>query len=503
MPQPFSSSSIPSTLSSLKKLNDASLFHHNACINGKWVESKSSQKFEVHDPATLARIGALPDMNSSDVQSAVSSAKRSFQEWSKFTARKREACLLKWYDLIRENKKDLGRIMTIECGKPTAEAEGEVEYGASFIKWFAEEGIRSYGDYIPAPGANTRHVFMKQPLGVVGIVTPWNFPIAMITRKVGAALAAGNSVVIKPASETPYSALAITELAHRAGIPPGVINVVTTHSNVEEVGTELCTNPDVAKISFTGSTGVGKKLMSLASGTMKRVSFELGGNAPFIVFDDAEIDKAVDGLMASKFRNAGQTCVCANRIYVHQSIHDEFVGKVADRVAQLKVGHGLVEGVNIGPLIYDRALTKVDNLVQDAINKGASVVTGGKSLKDSMVGHFYSPTILTNVKDDMLVAKEEIFGPVCPIFTFHDEQEIIQRANNTRVGLAGYFFSRDIGRIWRVAEGIDVGMVGVNTGAISSEIGPFGGVKESGLGREGSKYGLDEYLNIKWVTLAL
>ncbi|KAJ1675596.1 hypothetical protein EV182_000960 [Spiromyces aspiralis] len=454
------------------------------------------------DPGSLQTLGHLPDMDVGDVKRAIMAASDAYTSWSKQTPAYREQILQKWYQLAKNHKSDLARLMTLESGKPVAEAETEIEYGASFIKWFAEEGRRAYGDHIPAPLPDRRYIVIKQPMGVVGVITPWNFPIAMITRKVSAALAAGNTVVVKPASETPYSALALCELARRAGIPPGVLNVVTSHTYTSDIGSELSTNPTVAKISFTGSTKVGKKLMELASSTMKRVSFELGGNAPFIVFDDADLDKAADGLIACKFRNAGQTCVCPNRVYVHRSVRDQFVERFVARVKGLKIGHGLGQGTNIGPLIHERALAKVGELVDDAVSKGARVECGGKSLRSELGGYYYEPTVITGATDEMRFTQEEIFGPVCPVYEFDSVDEVVERANASRVGLSGYFYSRDVGRVWQVAEAMQVGIVGVNTGSISTEVGPFGGVKESGIGREGSKYGLDEYLNLKWITIA-
>ncbi|KAI9471206.1 hypothetical protein LPJ79_001600 [Coemansia sp. RSA 1821] len=488
----------------LSKLKDPSLFRAEAFVDGKWVKAASGKTFDVEDPGTLEKIGSVTDMDASDVRKAVDAGSAAFESWKKTTAKQRAVLLRKWYDLIIENKDDLARILTLEGGKPLIEATGEVLYGASFIEWFSEEAKRAYGDVVPSPVANSRMVVMKQPVGVAGIITPYNFPNAMITRKVGAALAAGCTVVVRPAHETPYSALALCELAQRAGIPPGVINVVTcSGENTPEVGRELTTNPTIRKVSFTGSTPVGKLLMEQASSTMKKVSFELGGNAPFIVFDDADLQTAAENLLACKFRNSGQTCVCANRVYVHESVYDEFVDKFVSLVKQkLKVGHGLDEGTTFGPIITERGLLKVEDQLKRAINSGAKVVLGGKRPSINVSGQFFEPTVLVNVSDDVPMSCEETFGPLCPIYKFTSEEEVLRRANNVPVGLAGYFFSRDIGRIFRVAEALQVGMVGINVGNVSSEVSPFGGVKESGVGREGSRYGIDEYLNIKLLNIA-
>ncbi|KAJ2853620.1 hypothetical protein J3B02_003059 [Coemansia erecta] len=445
-------------------------------------------------------------MHIEDVQKAVEAASRAFVSWKTTTAKQRSVLLRKWYDLIMDNSKDLARLMTLEGGKPLAEATGEVAYGASFIEWFGEEAKRAYGDVIPSPMKGTRMVVMKQPVGVVGIVTPYNFPNAMITRKAGAALAAGCTVVIRPAHETPFSALALCELADRAGIPHGVLNVVPCSSeHTSDVGKELTTNPTIRKVSFTGSTSVGKLLSGQAAGTMKKVSMELGGNAPFIVFEDADIDVAAEQLIFCKFRNSGQTCVCANRVYVHESVYDEFVAKFTDLVKKhLCVGHGLSEGVNFGPLLTERGMKKIEDQLKRAVDAGARAVLGGKRPESiSMDGYFFEPTVLVNVSDDVPMSCEETFGPLCPIFRFSSEEEVVSRANDVTVGLAGYFFTRDIGRVFRVAEALEVGMVGVNTGSISSEVVPFGGVKESGIGREGSRYGIDEYLNMKTFNISL
>ncbi|KAJ2453740.1 hypothetical protein EV183_002039 [Coemansia sp. RSA 2336] len=488
----------------LSKLKDPSLFRAEAFVNGKWVKAASGKTFDVQDPGTLEKIGSVTDMDASDVRKAIDAGSAAFESWKQTTAKQRALLLRKWYDLIVENKDDLARILTLEGGKPLMEATGEVLYGASFIEWFGEEAKRAYGDVVPSPLANSRMVVMKQPVGVAGIITPYNFPNAMITRKVGAALAAGCTVVVRPAHETPYSALALCELAQRAGIPPGVINVVTcSGENTPEVGRELTTNPTIRKVSFTGSTPVGKLLMEQASSTMKKVSFELGGNAPFIVFDDADLQTAAENLLACKFRNSGQTCVCANRVYVHDSVYDEFVDKFVSLVKQkLKVGHGLDEGTTFGPIITERGLLKVEDQLKRAVGSGARVVLGGKRPSINVSGQFFEPTVLVDVSDSVPMSCEETFGPLCPIYRFTSEEEVLRRANNVPVGLAGYFFSRDIGRIFRVAEALQVGMVGVNVGNVSSEVSPFGGVKESGVGREGSRYGIDEYLNIKLLNIA-
>ncbi|KAJ3034654.1 hypothetical protein HDV00_004793 [Rhizophlyctis rosea] len=442
-------------------------------------------------------------MSREDARLAIDAAARAFDKWKQESARTRAKVLRKWYDLLIANTGDLARIMTLECGKPLAESKSEVAYGASFIQWFSEEAPRLYGDVIPPFATTQRTLAMKQPVGVCGLITPWNFPIAMITRKAGAAFAAGCTAVLKPASETPLSALAIAALGEEAGIPAGVFNVVTSESGAatKALGEELTTNPKVRKISFTGSTGVGKILMKQAAGTMKRVSLELGGNAPFIVFEDADLDAAVEGCISSKFRNAGQTCVCVNRIYVQSSVYDAFASKLAARVKALKVGHGLDEGVKIGPLITSAGLEKVRRHVEDAIGGGAKAVVGGKAHERG--GNFWEPTVLTGISSDAVVAQEETFGPLAALFRFETEEEVIRHANDTPYGLAGYFYSRDVSRIFRVAEALEVGMVGVNEGLISSETAPFGGVKESGMGREGSKYGIDEYVDVKYICLGV
>jgi succinate-semialdehyde dehydrogenase/glutarate-semialdehyde dehydrogenase len=474
------------------------LLHDTAFINGKWVKAQSGEVFEVKNPATREVISRVPDMGEQDVLEAISAAYSAFETWKSTSTRKRSKILRAWYDLIRVNADNLAQLITAEMGKPAAEAKGEVLYGASFVEWFAEEAKRGYGDVIPAPRTDQRMFAIKQPVGVVAAITPWNFPVAMITRKVAPALAAGCTVVIKPAEDTPLSALALAELGVEAGIPEGVFNVVTTNK-APEVGKILTSDSRVRKISFTGSTEVGKILMSQSASTVKKVSLELGGNAPFIVFDDADIDAAVAGAINAKYRNTGQTCICANRIYVQDAVYDEFAEKFAAEMKKLKMGNGTEEGVRLGPLINKEALEKVNRLVVDAVEKGANVVTGGKP--SELGGTFYEPTVLTDVTMEMACATTEIFGPVAPLYRFQSEDEVIRMANDTPYGLAAYFYARDNARIWRVAEGLEYGMVGINEGAISNELGPFGGVKESGIGREGSKYGMDEFMEMKYLCM--
>ncbi|KAJ2080101.1 hypothetical protein H4R24_003306 [Coemansia sp. RSA 988] len=489
----------------MAKISDKSLIRSKAYVDGKWIDAVSGLTFDVLDPGTLEKVGSVADMDASEVRKAIEVASGAFNTWKKTTARQRSVLLRKWHDLIVSNKNDLARLMTLENGKPLTEAAGEVLYGASFVEWFGEEAKRAYGDVIPSAISNSRIMVMKQPVGVVGIITPYNFPHAMITRKVAAALAAGCTVVVRPAYETPFSALALCELAERAGIPPGVLNVVPCSSeNTPAVGHELTTNPLVHKISFTGSTLVGKQLMGQSSTTMKKVSLELGGNAPFIVFEDSDLTVAAENLLLCKFHNSGQVCISANRVYVHESVHDEFVDKFVALVKErLCIGHGLSEGTTFGPMITERGIIKVEDQLRRAINTGARVLIGGGRPEGLGIGGYYhEPTVLVDVSDDAPMSCEETFGPLCPIYKFSTEEEVLRRANNVSVGLAGYVFSRDIGRIFRVAEGIEVGMVGVNTGMITSEATPFGGVKESGIGREGSRYGIDEYLNIKYVNVA-
>jgi succinate-semialdehyde dehydrogenase/glutarate-semialdehyde dehydrogenase len=479
------------------KLSDSSLFRQQAYIDGQWQGADSAQTFDVFNPASEAKLGTVPLMGAAETRRAIDAANAALPEWRAKTAKERAHVLKKWFDLVMESQDDLATLMTAEQGKPFAEAKGEVAYGASFIEWFAEEAKRVYGDTVPAPATDRRIVVIKQPIGVVASITPWNFPNAMITRKCAPAMAAGCTVVAKPAEDTPYSALALAVLAERAGIPKGVFNVVT--GNPKEIGAEITSNPIVRKVSFTGSTQVGKLLMRQCSETVKKVSLELGGNAPFIVFDDADLDAALKGVMASKYRNTGQTCVCANRIFVQDGVYDAFAQKMATAVKALKVGDGFEDGVAQGPLINEAAIVKVERLVADAVAKGAKVVTGGK--RHELGGTFYTPTILTGVTNAMACASEEIFGPVAALYRFSDEADVIAQANDTPFGLAAYFYARDVGRVWRVAEALEYGIVGINEGIISTEVAPFGGVKESGLGREGGKYGIEEFLEIKYMCL--
>ncbi len=477
------------------KLKNKNLLKDKAYIDGQWV---GDTPFDVLNPADGSKVGSVPDMGVAETKQAIEAAQSAMPAWAAMTAKARAVVLRKWADLVVENADDLAAIMTAEQGKPLAESRGEIIYGASFLEWFGEEGKRAYGETIPSPIANARILTIKQPVGVCAAITPWNFPSAMITRKVGPALAAGCSVVCKPAAETPLSALALAVLGEEAGVPAGVFNVVTT-SDAATVGKELCDNPVVRKLSFTGSTEVGKILMAQCSGTMKKLSLELGGNAPFIVFDDADIDAAVEGAIICKYRNAGQTCVSANRFFVQEGVYDEFARKLAAKVKDFKVGNGAEEGTVIGPLINQEAVEKVESHVQDAVSKGGEIILGGHA--HSLGGTFFEPSIVTNVTADMKVAQEETFGPLAPLFKFKDEEEVVSLSNSTKYGLAAYFYSRDIGRVWRVAEALEFGMVAVNTGILSTEVAPFGGVKESGVGREGSKYGLDEYLEIKYVLM--
>ncbi|UXI03478.1 NAD-dependent succinate-semialdehyde dehydrogenase [Photobacterium sp. TY1-4] len=469
-------------------------------INGQWVAAESGASVPVANPATGEVITHVPDMGPHEAEAAVLAADAAFQRWRKTTAKHRAGLLRAWFNLMVEHAEELARLLTSEQGKPYKEAYGEVLYGASFIEWFAEEAKRTYGDHIPSAMPGTRYLTLKQPVGVVTAITPWNFPIAMITRKVAPALAAGCTVVVKPGEDTPLCALAMAKLAELAGIPAGVINVVTT-ANPAPVGEVLCTHPLVRKVSFTGSTPVGKHILRQAADTVKKVSMELGGNAPFMVFDDADLDKAVQGALISKYRNAGQTCVCTNRLYVHDAVYDQFMARYIEAVSRLKVGDGLAEGTDIGPLINARAITKVDNLVAEAVCQGANLVLGGAV---SDVGpQFYQPTILTDVTEQMAIAHQELFGPVTTVFRFNDEADVVRRANDTPFGLAAYFYTRDHSRIWRVSEALEYGIVGINEGIISTEVAPFGGVKESGCGREGSKYGIEDYLEIKYLCLGI
>ena len=479
----------------LKNLN---LLKTHGYINGQWVGDNVKSRFDVTNAYTNEVISTLPDMGKKETGEAILAANAAWPEWRSRTAKERAAILKKWFDLIMSNQEDLAMLMTAEQGKPLAEARGEVGYGASFIEWFAEEGKRTYGDVIPTPANDRRILVIKQPIGVVASITPWNFPIAMITRKCAPALAAGCPVVIKPAAETPLSALAIAELADQAGIPKGIINVIVG-TNSSEIGLALTDSKIVRKLSFTGSTAVGKILTRNCADTMKKVSMELGGNAPFIVFDDADLDAAVAGAMISKFRNTGQTCVCTNRFLVQEGIYEEFVKRLADAVKTLNVGNGMDEGVNQGPLISLKALDKVKDHLSDAVDRGAVIVAGGKPHQNG--GTMFEPTVVSNVDSSMKIASEETFGPLAPIFKFSTEQEAIDMANDTEFGLASYFFTNDINRIWRVSEALEYGMVGVNEGVISNEVAPFGGVKESGLGREGSHYGIDDFLELKYICM--
>ena len=482
----------------LPTLADTGLLRTQAYVNGTWTDHAS--RFDVHNPADGAVIASVPNLGPEAAQAALNAAQATFPAWSAKTGKERAAVLRKWFDLIVANADDLGLLMTAEQGKPVAEAKGEVIYGASFIEWFAEEAKRVNGDVLASPWTDRRIVTLKQPVGVCAAITPWNFPIAMITRKIAPALAAGCTIVIKPAEQTPLSALALAELAHRAGIPAGVINVLTADSEQSiAIGKLLCSSTVVRHISFTGSTPVGRILMAQSAPTIKKLALELGGHAPFIVFEDADIDAAVEGALISKYRNAGQTCVCTNRFYVHDSVYDEFVKKLSAGANKIKVGNGFEAGVQQGPLIDDQAIAKVEEHVSDAIAKGAKLEAGGSA--HALGGLFYQPTVLSNVSTDMKIMVEETFGPVAAVVRFHTEQEVIAAANDTDFGLASYFYSRDIGRVWRVAEQLDYGMVGINTGVISNEVAPFGGVKQSGLGREGSKYGIDEYLEIKYLCM--
>ena len=478
-------------------LKDPSLFRERAFVNGAWVESDSRKRIDVDNPADGSIVGTVPEMGAAETRRAIEAAEAALPAWRALAAKERSAILRKWFDLMVANADDLAQLLTAEQGKPLAEARGEVLYGASFIEWFAEEGKRIYGDVIPSQSADKRIVVIKQPIGVVGAITPWNFPNAMITRKAGPALAAGCTMVLKPASQTPFSALALAELGARAGIPKGVFNVVT--GNARAIGGEMTSNSIVKKITFTGSTEIGRVLMRQSADQIKKLGLELGGNAPFIVFDDADLDAAAAGAIISKYRNNGQTCVCANRIYVQDSVYDAFAAKLAEKVKALKVARGTEPGAILGPLIDDAALAKVEEHVADALAKGAKVALGGK--RHALGGRFYEPTILTGVTRDMKVSHEETFGPVAPLFRFKDEADVIAQANDTEFGLASYFYSRDLGRVWRVAEALEAGIVGVNTGLISTEVAPFGGVKQSGLGREGSKYGIDDFVQIKYVSM--
>ena len=479
------------------QISDQALFRTKAYINGDWVDGDAGQTYAVTNPATGEVIAECASCGTAETRRAIEAAEVAMVSWRRKTAKERAAVLRKWFNLMMEAQEDLAQIMTAEQGKPLAESRGEIAYGANYIEWFSEEAKRIYGDTIPGPSGDKRIVVIKQPVGVVACITPWNFPNAMLTRKIAPALAAGCTVVCKPANATPLSAFAFVELAERAGVPAGVINIVS--GNTAEIGAEMTGNPIVRKLTFTGSTPVGKKLMAACSNTVKRTSMELGGNAPFIVFDDADLDAAVQGALICKFRNAGQTCVCANRILVQDGIYDEFTERLMAAATSLKMGNGADDGVNMGPLINEGAANDVLGFIDDAVAKGASVVSGGS--RSELGACFVEPTILTGVRNDMRVFREEIFGPVAPLFRFEAEEEAIAIANDTEFGLACYFYSRDVGRIWRVAEGLEYGIVGINEGIISNEMAPFGGVKESGQGREGSKYGLDDYLEIKYMCM--
>ena len=486
--------------SPLALLNDPSLLKTDALINGQWMAGAS--RFDITDPATGAVLANVANLGPLEAEQAIAAANAAWPAWKAKTAKERSIILRKWYDLLMANQDDLGRIMTAEQGKPLAEAKGEVAYGASFVEWFAEEAKRVNGETLPQFDNTRRLLVLKQPIGVCAAITPWNFPLAMITRKVAPALAAGCPVIIKPAELTPLTALAAAELAIRAGIPAGVLNMITADSdNSIAVGKVLCASDVVRHISFTGSTEVGRILMAQSAPTVKKMSLELGGNAPFIVFDDADIDSAVEGAFASKYRNAGQTCVCSNRLYVQEGVYDAFVKKFAAKVQTAKVGDGFEDGVNQGPLIEEAALVKVERHVQDAVAKGGRVLVGGKRLSSMGSGQFFEPTVVADATADMLCAKEETFGPFAPIFKFKTEQEAIDAANNTEFGLASYFYSRDVGRIFRVSEALEYGMVGINVGILATEHVPFGGVKQSGLGREGSHHGMDDYVEIKYLCM--
>ena len=476
-------------------LKDPRLFREACYLDGVWMTSPTGATTNVDNPATGEILGTVPKLGAAETRAAIDAANKAFPAWSKRTGKERAAILRRWFDLMMENQDDLARLMTLEQGKPLTESRGEVAYAASFLEWFGEEAKRVYGDTIPGHQADKRIVVIKQPIGVVACITPWNFPLAMVTRKAGPAIGAGCTVVLKPAGQTPYSALALAELAERAGVPKGVFNVIT--GSAKEIGAELTSNSIVKKLSFTGSTEVGKVLMAQCAGTIKKLSLELGGNAPFIVFDDADLDAAVEGAVASKYRNTGQTCVCTNRVLVQDTVYDAFAEKLAKAVTALKPAPGLEAGATQGPLIDDAAVSKVESHIQDAKQKGAKVLVGGR--RHALGGRFFEPTILTDVTPAMAVAREETFGPVAPLFRFKTEAEAVALANDTEFGLASYFYGKDIARVWRVAEALEYGIVGINTGLISTEVAPFGGVKESGLGREGSKYGMDEYLEIKYL----
>lgn len=480
------------------ELTDTSLFREQDFVGGKWVNAEPDARFDVTNPSTGRTIGSVPNMSAQDVRGAIDAAEAALTIWREETAKDRATFLRRWHDLMMENQEDLARIMTAEQGKPLGESRGEINYAAGFIEWFGEEAKRVYGDVIPSPKAESRILTIKAPVGVCAAITPWNFPAAMIARKAAAALAAGCTMVVKPASQTPFSALAMAELAHRSGIPGGVLNVVTGESGI--IGGEFTQNPTVRKISFTGSTETGRLLMKKSAPTLKRLSLELGGHAPFVVFADADMDSAISGAIASKFRNAGQTCVCANRFIVHTDIYDEFVTRLAEAAKRLQVADGFTDGAQQGPLIDMAALEKVEAHIKDAVEKGGEIMCGGS--RHGLGATFFEPTVIAGATADMLLAREETFGPVAPVFRFSEETDAISLANSTEFGLASYFYTRDAGRIWRVAEALEYGIIGINTGLISTEVAPFGGMKQSGFGREGSKYGIDEYLEIKYLNMA-
>ncbi|SFC06110.1 succinate-semialdehyde dehydrogenase / glutarate-semialdehyde dehydrogenase [Marinospirillum celere] len=484
------------------QLKDTSLFRQQAWINGEWTQADSGATTKIYNPSNNELIGEVPNLGQAETRRAIQAAEAAMPAWQALTAKERGNCLRKWFDLMMENQEDLGRIMTLEQGKPFPEAKGEIAYAASFVEWFAEEAKRVNGETLPGHQPDKRILVIKQAIGVAAAITPWNFPAAMITRKVAPALAAGCAMVVKPAPQTPFSALALAELAQRAGIPAGILNILPADvEQSREVGAELCANPTVRKLSFTGSTAVGSKLMEQCAPSIKKLSLELGGNAPFIVFDDADLDAAVEGAMLSKYRNAGQTCVCANRIYVQEGVYEAFTEKLSAAVKKLKVGDGFEEGVSLGPLINQQAVDKVNRHLEDALSKGAKIHTGGEAHPKG--GTFMSPTIITGTTQDMLLASEETFGPLAPLFKFKDEAEVIQQANDTEFGLAAYFYAKDLSRVWKTAEALEYGMVGINTGIISTEIAPFGGVKASGLGREGSHHGIEEYLEMKYLCMSV
>jgi succinate-semialdehyde dehydrogenase/glutarate-semialdehyde dehydrogenase len=478
-------------------LSNPELFRQQCFIDGEWCDALDGATLPVRNPATGNILGTVPKMRQADTVRAIAAADAAWPSWRRKSAKERAVILRRWFDLITAHTDDLARIMTAEQGKPLAESRGEIAYAASYLEWFGEEAKRAYGDVVPGPAADRRIVVVKEPIGVCAAITPWNFPAAMITRKVGAALAAGCPIVVKPASLTPYSALALAELARQAGVPRGVFSVIT--GSAGEIGSEMTSNPVVRKLSFTGSTEVGRILMEQSAATIKKVSMELGGNAPFIVFDDADLDAAVEGAIASKFRNTGQTCVCANRIYVQEGVYDTFARKLATAVGKLRVGNGMDEGVTQGPLIDQAAVNKIEEHIADALAKGGKLAAGGK--RHALGQTFFEPTIILDATHDMLVAKEETFGPLAPLFRFRSDEEVIGMANDTEFGLASYFYTRDIGRVWRVGEGLEYGMVGINTGLLSNEMAPFGGVKQSGVGREGSSYGLDDYMVVKYLCM--